>query len=283
MAYIDQIDGRSRDHLDELEAQSVYIFRELFNKIHRAAMLWSFGKDSNVMIHLARKAFFGRVPFPLIHCDTQLEMDEVYQFRDRYAKLWGIDLISELCPPLETTDPSLPHAARIAARKTGGLKNAIARHGFTGIAVGIRRDEEGTRAKERYFSPRDNEGQWDVRDQPPEFWDQFMTDFPPGTHVRIHPLLHWTELDVWQYIQREEIPVVPLYFARPYAEYNGEMMRFRSIGEIGITFPLKSTATTLPEIIDELKLTRTPERAGRPMGADEDESSFERLRTDGYM
>jgi sulfate adenylyltransferase subunit 2 len=109
-----------------------------------------------------------------------------------------------------------------------------------------------------------------------------MTDFPPGTHVRIHPLLHWTELDVWWYIQREEIPVVPLYFARPYAEYGDEMMRFRSIGEKGITFPLKSTATTLQQIIEELTLTRTPERAGRPMGADEDESSFERLRTDGY-
>ena len=153
-------------------------------------MLWSFGKDSNVMIHLARKAFFGRVPFPLIHCDTELEMDEVYEFRDRYVKEWGINFISELCPSLDTTDPSLPDAARVAARKTGGLKNTIAAHGFTGIITGIRRDEEGTRAKERYFSPRADSGRWDVRDQPPEFWDQYMTDFPKGTHVRIHPLLH---------------------------------------------------------------------------------------------
>ena len=246
-------------------------------------MLWSFGKDSNVMVHLARKAFFGKVPFPVIHCDTELEMDEVYEFRDRYAKEWGIDFISELCPPLETTDPTLPHAARVAARKTGGLKNAIAKYGFNGIAIGIRKDEEGTRAKERYFSPRDGEGQWDVKDQPPEFWDQFMTDFPPGTHVRVHPLLHWTEIDVWQYIKREQIPVVPLYFAREYPEYDNKVMRFRSIGEKGITFPLESKAANIDQIIEELKHTKVPERAGRPMGADEDESSFERLRAGGYM
>jgi len=271
------------DHLNNLEHQSIYIFRELFNKIDRVAMLWSFGKDSNVMIHLARKAFFGKVPFPLIHCDTELEMDEVYEFRDRYVKEWDINFISELCPPLESTDPSLPHAARVAARKTGGLKSAIATHRLTGIITGIRRDEEGTRAKERYFSPRDNESQWDVKDQPPEFWDQFMTDFPQGTHVRIHPLLHWTEIDVWQYIKREQIPVVPLYFAKRYEEYGGKMMRFRSIGEKGITFPLESDATSLDEIIEELERTRVSERSGRPMGADEDESSFERLRKDGYM
>lgn len=273
----------SWDHLDTLESQSIFIFRELFNKLDRVGMLWSFGKDSNVMIHLARKAFFGRVPFPLIHCDTELEMDEVYEFRDRYVKEWGINFISELCPPLESTDPSLPHAARVAARKTGGLKHAIAAHRFTGIITGIRRDEEGTRAKERYFSPRDDSGQWDVRDQPPEFWDQYMTEFPQGTHVRIHPLLHWTELDVWQYIQREGIPVVPLYFARRYAEYGNKMMRFRSIGEKGITFPLESEAADLDQIIEELTRTRVSERSGRPMGADEDESSFERLRSDGYM
>lgn len=275
--------GRTLDNLDSLEAQSIYIFREMFHKIDKVAMLWSFGKDSNVMIHLARKAYFGKVPFPLIHCDTELEMDEVYQFRDRYAGEWGVDLISELCPPLETTDPSLPHSARVAARKTGGLKNVINRMGFNGIVVGIRRDEEGTRAKERYFSPRDDEGQWEVADQPPEFWDQFMTDFPSGTHVRIHPLLHWSELEIWQYIQREHIPVVPLYFARKYPEYGEKMMRFRSIGEKGITFPVESPAETLNEIIEELKHTRVSERSGRPMGADEDESSFERLRADGYM
>ncbi len=276
------------NHLDKLEAQSIYILREAFYKIDKIAMLWSFGKDSNTMIWLARKAFFGHVPFPLIHCDTELEMDEVYEFRNKYAKEWGINLISEICPPLETTDPTLPHSARIAARKTGGLKNVIAKHEFNGIIAGIRRDEEGTRAKERYFSPRDREGQWDVKDQPPEFWDQFMTDFKPGTHVRIHPLLHWTEYDIWCYIKRENIPIVPLYYAKPYNEffgqnYGGKMMRFRSLGEKGITYPLPSSATTIDEIIEELKTTKVSERAGRPMGADQDESSFERLRADGYM
>jgi sulfate adenylyltransferase subunit 2 len=276
------------DHLDKLEAQSIYIFREAFNKINNMAMLWSFGKDSNVMIHLARKAFFGKIPFPLIHCDTGLEFDEVYDFRDKYVKEWNIDFISEECPPLESTDASLPHSARVAARKTGGLKSVIRKHGFSAITTGIRRDEEGTRAKERYFSPRDNEGQWDVKDQPPEFWDQFMTDFPKGTHIRIHPLLHWTELDVWLYIKREGIPIVPLYYAKKYDEFEGQnfggkMMRFRSLGEKGITWPLESSADTIDKIIDELRVTRVSERSGRPMGADEDESSFERLRADGYM
>lgn len=276
------------DHLDKLEAQSIYIFREAFNKLDRLAMLWSFGKDSNVMIHLARKAFFGRVPFPLIHCDTGLEMDEVYAFRDRYVKEWGVNLISHTCPPLEMTDASLPPAARVASRKTLGLKEVLQQHGFTSVFAGIRRDEEGTRAKERVFSPRGEAGQWDVKDQPPEFWDQFKTDFAPGTSLRIHPLLHWTETDVWRYIQREEIPIVPLYFAREYGmfegrDFGGQKMRFRSIGERGITWPLPSEADTLEAIIEELRTTRTSERSGRPMGADEDESSFERLREAGYM
>jgi sulfate adenylyltransferase subunit 2 len=276
------------DHLDKLEAQSVYIMREAFHKIKRLGMFWSFGKDSTVMIYLARKAFFGKVPFSLIHCDTELEMDEVYAYRDKYVKEWDLDLITEICPPLETTDPTLPHSARIAARKTGGIKQVLANHHFDGIFAGIRRDEEGTRAKERYFSPRNTDNQWDVKEQPPEFWDQYMTDFPVGTHVRVHPLLHWTELDVWEYIRRENIPVPSLYFAKPYGEffgqdYKGAMMRFRSLGEKGITFPVASEATTLDEIIEELKVTKVSERSGRPMGADEDESSFERLRADGYM
>ena len=276
------------DHLDKLEAQSIFIFREAFHAIDKLAMLWSFGKDSNVMIHLARKAFFGRIPFPLIHCDTELEMEEVYAFRDRYAKEWDINLISHLCPPIEATDPSLPHAARVAARKTLGLKEVIEQNGFVGVVAGIRRDEEATRAKERVFSPRGQEGTWDVKEQPPEFWDQFKTDFAPGTSLRIHPLLHWTELEIWQYIKRENIAIVPLYFARPYhvlegRNLNGRVMRFRSLGEKGITWPIESGAVTIDEIIEELKTTKVPERSGRPMGADEDESSFERLRADGYM
>ena len=276
------------DHLDRLEAQSIYIFREAFHAIDKLAMLWSFGKDSNVMIHLARKAFFGQVPFPLIHCDTELEMEEVYAFLDRYTKEWGVNLISHICPPVEATDASLPHAARIASRKTLGLKEVIEKYGFVGIIAGIRRDEEATRAKERVFSPRGQEGNWDIKDQPPEFWDQFKTDFAPGTSLRVHPLLHWTELDIWNYIKRENIAIVPLYYARIYnmlegRDLGGKSMRFRSLGEKGITWPIESKAATLDEIIAELRVTKVSERSGRPMGADEDESSFERLRADGYM
>ena len=278
----------SMDHLDRLESQSVYILREAFNRIDRLAMLWSLGKDSNVMVWLARKAFFGRVPFPVMHIDTGKKFPEMYAFRDQYTAVWELNLLREECPPVDAVDPTLPPAARSAARKTLGLRDAIAKHKFTGIIAGIRRDEEGTRAKERYFSPRNLEGEWNVKDQPPEFWNQFMTDFPPGTHVRIHPLLHWTELDIWQYIKRENMPIVPLYFAKPYGEFYGQdyknqMMRFRSLGEKGITFPLPSSAMTIDEIIEELKTTKTSERAGRPMGADEDASSFERLRAAGYM
>jgi len=276
------------NHLNTLEAQSIYIFREAFHAIDKIAMLWSFGKDSNVMIHLARKAFFGQVPFPLIHCDTELEMPEVYAFRDKYAKEWGVNLLSPICPPIEATDITLPHAARVASRKTLGLKAVIEEHGFVGIIAGIRRDEEATRAKERVFSPRGVEGGWDVKEQPPEFWDQYKTEFAPNTSIRIHPLLHWTELDIWLYIQRENIPIVPLYYAKKYNEFEGKdfggkMMRFRSLGEKGITWPVESEADTIEKIITELRTTKTSERSGRPMGADEDESSFERLRADGYM
>ncbi len=275
-------------HLDQLEAQSIYIFREAFHAIDKLAMLWSFGKDSNVMIHLARKAFFGKIPFPLIHCDTELEMPEVYAFRDQYTKEWEVNLLSPICPPIEATDITLPHAARVASRKTLGLKKVIEEHSFVGIVAGIRRDEEATRAKERVFSPRGVEGGWDVKEQPPEFWDQYKTEFAPGTSIRIHPLLHWTELDIWLYIQRENIPIVPLYYAKKYGQFEGrdfggKMMRFRSLGEKGITWPVESNADTIEKIIAELRVTKTSERSGRPMSADEDESSFERLRADGYM
>ncbi len=263
------------DDLDWLESQSIYILREAYNRLDRIAMLWSLGKDSNVMIWLAKKAFLGRVPFPVMHLDTGLEFPETYAFRDRYGPEWGLNLIADSCPGIETTDPSLPPGSRLAARKTGGLKQAIERYGFNGIIAGIRRDEQATRAKERVFSPRAQDGQWDFRDQPPEFWDYYNTDYPPGVHVRIHPLLHWTEVDIWRYIQRENIPVVPLYFAR-------DGKRYRSLGEIGITFPIDSTADTIPSIITELENTRQPERAGRAMDH-ESEDAFERLRVAGYM
>ncbi|MEM7221402.1 MAG: sulfate adenylyltransferase subunit CysD [Pseudomonadota bacterium] len=262
--------------LDELEAQSIYILREAYQGIAPLAMLWSLGKDSNVMVWLAKKAFFGRVPFPVMHVDTGKKFPEMYDFRERYAAEWELDLITYDCPPAEAVDDDqLGPAARSAARKTLGLKAAIEAEGLRGIIAGIRRDEQAIRAKERVFSPRHASGQWDFREQPPEFWDQFKTDFPPGTHVRIHPLLHWTEIDIWHYIRRESIPIVPLYFAR-----NGQ--RYRSLGDQDITAPVESEAATLDQIIAELEQTTTSERAGRAMDH-EREDSFERLRSEGYM
>ena len=263
------------NHLDQLESHSVYIFREAFEKIAPLGMLWSVGKDSNVMLWLARKAFFGHVPFPVVHVDTGKKFPEMYEFRDRYTAEWGLDLVLGDCPPIEEIDDPLPPAARSAARKTEGLKKLIAEHRFTGIIAGIRRDEEGTRAKERVFSPRGEAGRWNYRDQPPEFWDQFNTDFPPGTHLRIHPLLQWTEIDIWRYIQRENIPMVDLYFAR-------DGMRYRSLGDRDITSPVESTASTIAEIIAELEQTKVAERSGRAMDH-ESEDAFERLRVAGYM
>jgi sulfate adenylyltransferase subunit 2 len=261
--------------LDDLEAQSVFIFREAFGRLKRLALLWSLGKDSNVMIWLARKAFFGRVPFPVLHVDTGKKFPEMYAFRDRYAAEWSLDLKVEPCPPLEAVDPTLPPAARSAARKTEGLRLALAKYGFDGLIAGIRRDEEPTRAKERVFSPRGREGEWDVSDQPPEFWDHFNAAPPAGAHLRIHPILHWTEADIWAYTKRETIPIIPLYLAR-------DGKRYRSLGDADITFPVASRATTIDAIISELEATKIPERAGRAMDH-EAEDAFERLRRGGYL
>lgn len=266
---------RSFDDLDELEADSLFILREAYNRVRPLALLWSLGKDSNVLIWLARKAFLGRVPFPVMHLDTGLEFPEAYAFRERYAREWNLNLIADPCPPLESTDPTLPPASRVAARKTEGLREAVRRYKLGGIIAGIRRDEQATRAKERIVSPRAEDGQWDFRDQPPEFWDLYNLDAPPGSHLRIHPLLRWTEIDVWRYIQREGIPVCELYFAR-------QNKRFRSLGEIGITNPIDSDASNVAEILDELRATTEPERAGRSMDH-ESEDAFERLRVGGYL
>lgn len=265
----------SMDHLDELEAQSIYIFREAFARLKKLALLWSLGKDSNVMIWLARKAFFGKVPFPALHVDTQKKFPEMYAFRDQYAKEWGLDLKVDYCPPIEEIDPTLPPAARSAARKTEGLKLALAKYGFDGLIAGIRRDEEATRAKERVFSPRGLEGGWDVRDQPPEFWDHFNASVPQGAHLRVHPILHWTEEDIWAYTQRENIPIIPLYLSN-----NGK--RYRSLGDQDITNPVVSNASNIEEILAELKATKIPERAGRALDH-ETEDAFERLRVAGYL
>ena len=247
------------DRLDQLESESIYIFREAFNRIENIAMLWSLGKDSNVMIWLARKAFFGHVPFPVMHVDTGKKFPEMYAFREQYADEWNLNFLREECPPIEEVDQSLPPAARSAARKTAGLKLALEKYKFNALFAGIRGEA----------------GQWDFRDQPPEFWNQYKTEFPEGTHIRVHPLLHWTEVDIWHYTAREGIPVIPLYFAK-------EGKRYRSLGDQDITHPVPSTATTIEEIIEELNTTKIAERAGRAMDH-EAEDAFERLRADGYL
>lgn len=263
------------DPLSVLEARSIYILREAFARVEPLAMLWSIGKDSTALLWMVRKAFFGHVPFPMVLLDTGMELPEVYEFRDRIAADWNLTLINEMCPPEEEMDQTLPPATRSAARKTEGLRRILEREKYRGVIAGIRRDEQATRAKERVFSPRSFDGNWDFRDQPPELWDQYKTEFPEGTHVRIHPLLHWTEIDIWRYTQRENIPFVSLYLAR-------DGKRYRSLGEKNITFPVASTASTLDEVIAELGQTRDPERAGRAMDK-ETEDSFERLRSSGYM
>lgn len=263
------------DYLDALEAQTIFILREARAELDPLAMLWSIGKDSNALLWMARKAFFGRVPFPVIQLDTEMELPEVYAFRDWAVAEWALDLKIELCPPEAEMDPTLPPATRAAMRKTAGLANVLTAGGYRGILAGIRRDEQSTRAKERVFSPRGLDGAWDFRNQPPELFDQYKTELPEGCHVRIHPLLHWTELDIWRYTKREGIPVVPLYFAR-------DGRRYRSLGEKNITFPIESSAATIDDIIAELEATRVPERAGRAMDH-EAEDSFEVLRRAGYM
>jgi sulfate adenylyltransferase subunit 2 len=253
------------DYLSKLENQSVYILREAFNKFENMAMLWSIGKDSTVLLWLARKAFLGHVPFPLVHVDTTYKIPSMIEYRDKLVKDWGLQLVVGKNEKVLASGVTYPNG-----------KATRVEHHFTGVIVGVRRDEEPTRAKERYFSPRDKNMEWNVEDQPPELWDQFKTDFEKGTHVRIHPLLHWTELNIWEYIEREQIPVIPLYFA------NGKGERFRSLGCYPCTFPIKSNAKTVKDIIEELRHTKTSERAGRAQDK-ESEDAFEKLRRDGYM
>src|SRR5450631_3937778 len=264
-------------------------------------MLWSIGKDSTVLLWLARKAFFGHVPFPLLHIDTSYKIPEMIKYRDELALKFKLNMIvgqnvQALKDKRTYPDGALDRISCCKALKTDALKNTLSGawprlrlnhktgkyevdtniEPYIGVIVGARADEEGSRSKERYFSPRDRNSDWDVGDQPPELWDQFKTDFAPGTHIRIHPLLHWTELNVWEYIERESIAVIPLYFS------DGKGERYRSLGCAPCTFPIKSNAKTVREIIEELRQTKTSERAGRAQDK-ESEDAFEKLRRDGYM
>ncbi len=271
-----QEDTSLRERLRSLEDQSVYILREAYKHFDDLCMLWSMGKDSTVMLWLARKAFFGHVPFPLVHIDTSYKIPAMIEYRDRVAKEWGLNLL--IGQNKEALAEGMNHTkGRVVcctALKTNALKQFLAENTFTGVIMGIRADEEGTRAKERYFSPRDKQGDWDFKDQPPELWDQFKVTFPQGTHIRIHPLLDWREIDIWEYIRMEKIPMIDLYFNR------GDGSRFRSLGCAPCTFAIKSEATNLDEVIEELKLTTVAERAGR---AQDEGRGMELLRKDGYM
>ncbi|MFT9055718.1 MAG: sulfate adenylyltransferase subunit CysD [Ethanoligenens sp.] len=265
------------DHLDRLEAQSIYILREAYNKFRKLGMLWSIGKDSTVMLWLAKKAFFGHCPFPLIHVDTSYKMPEMIAFRDRVAKEYNLELIVHRNEEAIAAGMG-PQAGRLVcckALKADGLQQVVDAYKFEGLIAGIRRDEEGSRSKERVFSERGVDSAWDYTNQPPELWDQFKTEFPKGHHIRVHPLLQWDEIDIWSYVEREKIPVVDLYFAK-----NGK--RYRSLGCGCCTEPIDSNAVTVPQIIEELKTTNVSERAGRAQDK-EDAYAMQKLRKNGYM
>lgn len=267
-------------HLDVLEARSIYVLREAFHNFKKLGALWSVGKDSSVLLWLVRKAFFGHIPFPLVHVDTTYKLPSMIEFRDALAQEWEFELKVGSNPKAVAEGRTYPqgNASRLeccSLLKRDALADAIAEGGFESVILGIRRDEDGTRSKERYFSPRTADFEWDFRDQPPEIWDQFKTDFEPGTHLRIHPLLHWTEVNIWEYIDRERIPVVPVYFA-------DDGRRYRSLGCAPCTFPTTSDAVTVPQIIEELRTTNVPERSMRAQDH-ESEDAFEQLRASGYM
>ncbi len=266
------------DQVSTLEEESLYIIREAYHKIENLGMLWSIGKDSTVLMWLTRKAFFGHVPFPVIHIDTSFKIPEMIAYRDRMAEEWDFNLIvGQNTEALkEGMDYTKGRLNCCSALKTAALKQVIAQHQIDGILLGIRHDEEGSRSKERIFSSRNQAFEWDIKDQPPEFWDTYRTDFPPGDHVRVHPLLKWSELDIWPYIERHNIPLIDLYFA------NADGKRYRSLGCAPCTSPIQSHARSVREIIEELETIKSSERAGRAQDQ-EDLHAMEKLRLAGYM
>ncbi|MBR9679034.1 MAG: sulfate adenylyltransferase subunit 2 [Nanoarchaeota archaeon] len=266
------------NHLDELENKSIYIIREAYHRFKDLSVLWSIGKDSSTMLWLCMKAFFGKIPFPVMHIDTTYKFEEMYDFREHWAKKWNLNLLIE--KNQEALDKGIGYENNDAFTachelKTIALQKAILKHGFKAIMVGIRRDEHGIRAKERYFSPRSIDFKWDYKNQPAEIWEQFKKEAVKGEHFRIHPILHWTELDVWEYIKREGIPINKLYFAK-----NGK--RYRSLGCKPITNPIDSNADDIDKIIEELKTTKTAERSGRAQDK-EQAYTMQKLRSLGYM
>jgi len=268
----------NRTHLDHLENQSIFIFREAYHAFKNIAMPWSMGKDSNVLVWLALKSFFGKIPFPVLHIDTTYEFPEMLEFREWARQHYKLNLIVKINTEArgrgigyDTHDPvTVTHEL-----KTIALQQGLVEHKWDALITGIRRDEDPTRAKERYFSPRNAEFEWAYKDQPPEFWGQFATTGRKGEHIRVQPLLDWTEVDIWRYILREKIPIPKMYFAR-------DGQRYRSLGCRPITHPIKSNASTIEEIIAELEMTRTSERAGRAQDHHE-RNAMQKLRARGFL
>ena len=299
-------------HLKQLEAESIHIIREVAAEFDNPVMLYSIGKDSAVMLHLARKAFFpGKLPFPVMHVDTRWKFQEMYSFREKMVKEYGLDLITHINPDGVAQDMNpftYGSAKHTDVMKTEGLKQALDKYGFDAAFGGARRDEEKSRAKERVYSFRDSKHRWDPKNQRPELWNVYNGKVKKGESIRVFPLSNWTELDIWQYIYLESIPIVPLYFAaeREVIERNGtlvmidderilehlsddeksriqkKMVRFRTLGCYPLTGAVESTAASLPEIIQEMLLTRTSERQGRVIDHD-GAGSMEEKKRQGYF
>jgi sulfate adenylyltransferase subunit 2 len=295
-------------HLKALEAESIQIMREVAAEFDNPVMLYSVGKDSSVLLHLARKAFYpGKIPFPLMHVDTNWKFKEMIEFRDNVAKKYDFDLLVHKNPRgMEMGISPFEHgsAKHTDIMKTEGLKQALDKHGFDAAFGGARRDEEKSRAKERVYSFRDKNHRWDPKNQRPELWNIYNAKVDRGESIRVFPLSNWTELDIWQYIYQENIEMVPLYFAkkRPVVERDGtlimvddermplkegevpemKMVRFRTLGCYPLTGAIESQATTLPEIIQEMLLTTTSERQGRVIDNDS-AGSMEKKKMEGYF
>ncbi|MBC7010527.1 sulfate adenylyltransferase subunit CysD [Pseudoalteromonas sp. BZK2] len=295
-------------HLQQLEAESIKIMREVAAEFENPVMLYSIGKDSSVLLHLARKAFYpAKIPFPLLHVDTNWKFKEMIAFRDRLAKEYGFDLIVHKNPEgLEIDINPFVHgsAKHTDIMKTQSLKQALDKYGFDAAFGGARRDEEKSRAKERVYSFRDKHHRWDPKNQRPELWNTYNSQVNPGESIRVFPLSNWTELDIWQYIYQENIEMVPLYLAkeRPVVERNGTLImvddermpleegevpqmksvRFRTLGCYPLTGAVESTAGTLTEIIEEMLLSTSSEREGRVIDHDS-AGSMEKKKREGYF
>ena len=300
--------GQVTPHLKRLEAESIHIIREAVAEAENPAMLYSVGKDSAVMLHLARKAFYpAPPPMPLLHVDTRWKFQEMYQFRDHMAQVSGMELLVYVNPDAIAGDINpFDHGSALHTdiTKTEGLKKALDHYRFDVVFGGARRDEEKSRAKERIFSFRSASHRWDPKQQRPELWNLYNTRKAPGESIRVFPLSNWTELDIWQYIHQENIPVVPLYFAkkRPVVRRNGLLLmvddgrfrlfegerieellvRFRTLGCYPLTGAVESASANLPEIILELVNTRSSERQGRAIDADAS-ASMEKKKQEGYF